>query len=117
IALASKHSVAGLVLETPFTSAADIGASVYWYLPVRLLMKDQFRSDLRIAKVTAPLLIVHGTNDRVVPIEYGERLFALANEPKHFVKFPGGGHVDLDGFGAQAVAQRFIAQTARADRK
>jgi uncharacterized protein len=110
VALATKRASAGLVLESPFTSAADIGASVYWFLPVRLLMKDQFRSDERIAQVTAPVLILHGTNDRVVPMAFGERLFALANEPKQIVRFPGGGHVDLDGFGAQAVTRRFIAQ-------
>ncbi len=116
IALAVKHDVARLVLESPFTSAADIGASVYWFLPVRLLLKDQFRSDERIAKVTAPMLILHGTNDRVVPISYGERLFALANEPKQIVRFPGGGHVDLDGFGAQDVTRPFIAQAVHEDR-
>jgi fermentation-respiration switch protein FrsA (DUF1100 family) len=113
IALATRHKVSRLVLEAPFTSAADIGAAVYWFLPVRLLMKDQFRSDLRIAQVTAPVLILHGTDDAVVPISYGERLFALANEPKRMVRIPGGGHVDLDAFGAQAMAQFFIAEAAR----
>jgi hypothetical protein len=113
IALAAKRKVARLVLESPFTSAADVGASVYWFMPVRLLMKDQFRSDRRIAQVAAPVLILHGTDDAVVPISFGERLFALANEPKRLVRFPGGGHVDLDGFGAQAVARPFIAGEAR----
>jgi fermentation-respiration switch protein FrsA (DUF1100 family) len=118
VALATKRTVAGLVLESPFTSTADIGASVYWFLPVRLLMKDQFRSDERIAKVKAPVLILHGTNDRVVPLALGERLFALANEPKRIVRIPGGGHVDLDGFGAQDVTRPFIAQfSAPAARK
>ncbi len=108
IALATKRSVARLVLESPFTSAADIGASVYWFLPVRLLMKDQFRSDLRISQVRAPVLILHGTNDAVVPLAFGERLFALANEPKRFERIPGGGHVDLDAYGAQDVTRPFI---------
>jgi hypothetical protein len=110
IALASARKVARLVLEAPFTSAADIGASVYWFMPVRLLMKDQFRSDTRIGRVTAPVLILHGTNDRVVPIAFGERLFALANEPKRMVRISGGGHNDLDAFGAQAAARPFIAE-------
>jgi hypothetical protein len=113
IALASARKVARLVLEAPFTSAVDIGASVYWFTPVRLLMKDQFRSDERIGRVTAPVLVLHGNNDRVVPIVFGERLFALANEPKRMVRIPGGGHNDLDAFGAQAVARPFIAETAR----
>ena len=50
----ATHPVGGVVLEAPFTSAADVGALVYWFLPVRRLMKDQFRSDMRIGSVTAP---------------------------------------------------------------
>ena len=111
-ALAAKSKVGRVILESPFTSAADIGASVYWYVPVRLLMKDQFHSDERIRQVTAPVLILHGTDDHVVPIAFGARLFALANEPKRLVRIPGGGHVNLDGFGAQDVTRRFIAEMA-----
>jgi fermentation-respiration switch protein FrsA (DUF1100 family) len=113
IALAAKRKIARLVLEAPFTSAVDVGASFYWFLPVRLLMKDQFRSDERIGKVTAPLLFLHGTDDHIVPIAFGERLFALANEPKEMVRLPGGGHNDLDAYGAQAAARPFIAQAVR----
>ena len=87
VALAAGHMVGRIVLEGSFTSAADVGALAYRFLPVRLLMKDQFRSDLRIAKVTAPLLFLHGERDWVVPITLGERLYALANEPKRFVRF------------------------------
>jgi fermentation-respiration switch protein FrsA (DUF1100 family) len=112
-ALAAKSKVGRVILESPFTSAADVGASVYWYVPVRLLMKDQFHSDERIRRVTVPVLILHGTDDRVVPIEFGERLYALANEPKRLVRIPGGGHVNLDGFGAQDVTRPFIAEAAR----
>ncbi len=113
IALAAQHHVGRIVLEAAFTSAADVGASVYWFLPVRLLMKDQFRSDQRIGRVKAPLLFLHGTHDNVVPLSFGERLFALANEPKRMVRFPGGGHNDLDTYGAQEVARPFIAGAAR----
>jgi len=112
-ALAAKSKVGRVILESPFTSAADVGASVYWYVPVRLLMKDQFHSDERIRLVTVPVLILHGTDDRVVPFEFGERLYALANEPKRLVRIPGGGHVNLDGFGAQDVTRPFIAEAAR----
>ena len=59
-------------------------------------MKDQFRSDERIGKVTAPLLILHGVHDRIVPYAMGERMFELANKPKHIVRFLDGGHEDLD---------------------
>jgi fermentation-respiration switch protein FrsA (DUF1100 family) len=72
------------------------------------LLRDPFRSDLRIAGVKVPLLVLHGARDPTIPIVFGERLFALANEPKQFVRFPDGGHNDLDYLGAAAVAQRFI---------
>jgi len=110
VALAAGHRVGRIVLEAPFTSAADVGARVFWFLPVRLLMKDQFRSDLRIARVTAPLLFLHGARDWVVPIALGERLYALANEPKRFVRFSDGGHEDLDLYGAQNAVRAFLAQ-------
>jgi fermentation-respiration switch protein FrsA (DUF1100 family) len=108
VALASSRKVARLMLEAPLTSAADVGARVYWFLPISLLMKDQFRSDLRIPKVSAPVLIMHGTGDTVVPFALGQRLFALANEPKRFVRVDGGGHSDLDRFGALNAVRAFL---------
>jgi len=109
VALAAERPVGHVVLESPFTSAADVGAERYWFAPVRLLMKDQFRSDLRIGKVTAPVLVLHGDRDHVVPFAFGERLYALITAPKRFVRFPGLGHNDL---GAQAVAaaKAFLAE-------
>ena len=51
---------------------------------------------------------MHGTNDLAISILFGERLFALAHEPKRFVRFAGGGHDNLDSFGAVETARRFI---------
>jgi hypothetical protein len=113
VALAANHAVAKLVLEAPFSSTADVAASLFPFVPVRWLMHDQFRSDQRIAQVTAPLLVLHGERDVVVPIRFGERLFALAHEPKRFVRYPAGGHDDLDAFGAAEEARRFIAEKAQ----
>jgi fermentation-respiration switch protein FrsA (DUF1100 family) len=109
IALATTHEVGGLVLDAPFTSAADVGAAAYPFLPVRWLIKDTFRSDLRIARVKAPILVLHGERDGIVPVEFGERLFALAPGPKRMMRFPQGNHVDLDEHGAAAVVKEFLA--------
>jgi fermentation-respiration switch protein FrsA (DUF1100 family) len=109
IALAAERPVGRMIVEAPFTSAVALGARHYWYLPVSLLMKDQFRSDLRIGKVTAPVMIMHGVHDRVVPYAMGEQLFDLANKPKHFVRFLDGGHEDLDDNGALDAVARFLA--------
>jgi fermentation-respiration switch protein FrsA (DUF1100 family) len=109
VALAAGHDVAAVILDAPFTSAAEVGAAAYPFAPVGWLMKDKFRSDERIASVAAPLLVMHGEQDRIVPIHFGEKLFALAREPKRFVRFPQGGHVDLDDHGAAKVVQAFLA--------
>jgi fermentation-respiration switch protein FrsA (DUF1100 family) len=108
LAIAAEKPVGHVVLEAPFTSAADVGAQHYWFVPVRLFMKDQFRSDLRVGKVTAPVLLVHGENDAVVPVTLGERLYDLIRAPKRFVRIASAGHNDL---GARAVeaAKQFIA--------
>ena len=110
VALAATHRIGGLVLEAPFTSAADVGAAAYWFLPVRLLMKDPFYSDALIGKVNVPLLILHGARDGVVSIALGDRLFSLANEPKRFVRFAEGAHNDLDRHGARDAVRLFLAQ-------
>src|ERR1700676_3211251 len=107
-ALAAEHPVAKLILEAPYTSTVDLAGSLLRMVPVRLLMLDQFRSDQRIKRVNVPLLIMHGSSDPVIPIAFGERLFELAHEPKQFVRFEGGGHDNLDGFGAIETARQFI---------
>lgn len=108
IALAAVQPVGKLILEAPYTSITDLAAAVIPIMPLRWVMRDQFRSDERIARVTAPLLIMHGARDATIPISFGERLFALAHEPKQFVRFPDGGHNDLDDHGAIETARRFI---------
>jgi fermentation-respiration switch protein FrsA (DUF1100 family) len=108
VALAAEQPIGKLILEAPYTSTADVAASLFWFLPVRQVMRDQFRSDQRIARVNVPLLIMHGSNDPAIPIVFGERLFALAREPKQFVRFPGGGHENLGNFGAIETARQFI---------
>ena len=109
VALAAEKPVGHLVLEAPFTSAVDVGALRYWFVPVRMLMKDQFRSDLRIGKVTAPVLVIHGDNDAVVPVSLGERLYELIQAPKRFVRIAHAGHDDL-GERSVAAAKQFIAE-------
>jgi len=109
LALAAEKPVGYVVLEAPFTSAVDVAARYLWFLPVRLFMRDQFRSELYVGKVVAPVLVVHGEDDAIVPLALGERLYGLIRAPKRFVRVAGAGHNDL---GAQAVAaaKQFIAE-------
>jgi len=108
VALAAEQPVGRLILQAPYTSIADVAAAAFPIFPVRLVIKDPFHSDERIARVRAPLLVMHGARDATIPIAFGEHLFALANEPKQFVRFEAGGHNDLDNSGAIETAQRFI---------
>jgi fermentation-respiration switch protein FrsA (DUF1100 family) len=114
VAVAAEREIGAVILDAPFTSLADVGAAAYPFAPVRWLIKDPFHSDERIARLTAPLLVLHGERDRIVPIALGEKLFSLAREPKRFVRFPLGGHVDLDDNGAQKAVRTFL--NALADR-
>ncbi len=108
VALAAEQPVGKLILEAPYTSIVDIAGPLLRIAPVRWLIRDQFRSDQRIGRVSAPLLIMHGARDATIPIGFGERLFALAHEPKQFVRFPGGDHNNLDDYGAIERARDFI---------
>jgi uncharacterized protein len=108
VALAAEQPVGKLILEAPYTSIVDVAASAYWFAPVRLLMRDQFHADRHIARIRVPLLVMHGALDPTIPVAFGERLFALANEPKRFVRLARGGHNDLDNFGAIEIARNFI---------
>jgi uncharacterized protein len=108
VAIAAERPIGKLILEAPYTSTADVAASYLPIVPVWTLMKDQFHSDERIGRVAAPLLVLHGERDWTIAIRFGERLFALAREPKRMVRFPRAGHKDLDAHGAIEAALRFI---------
>jgi fermentation-respiration switch protein FrsA (DUF1100 family) len=92
VQLAAKREVGAVALEAPYTSTVEVAAKIYWWLPVHALMKDQFKSIDFIAAVVAPLLIVHGEDDGLIPVEFGKRLFDAANQPKELDVVPGFGH-------------------------
>jgi uncharacterized protein len=110
VAIAAEREVAGIILDAPYTSAVEVGAAAYPFAPIRWLIKDKFRSDERIVRVHAPLLVLHGERDMIVPIRFGEKLFNLAHQPKRMVRFPLGGHVNLDDYGAASVIKEFLAE-------
>ena len=106
--MAASHKVRAIVLEAPYSSTVDVAAERYWMFPARMMMLDQFHSDEWIKNVHIPLLVLHGEDDWTIPFRYGQRLFALANEPKTFMPFPGAGHMLLLGEGVAATARRWI---------
>src|SRR4029079_11290729 len=108
VALAAEQPVARCILEAPYLSITDVAASIYWFAPVRLLLKDSFRSDERIAKVSVPVLVVHGERDTIVRITFGERLYATIPGPKQFIRLPEAGHNDHDAFGLPDKVKPFL---------
>lgn len=84
-----------LILASAFTSATDLGAQVYWFLPVRLISRFRYDNLANLGSVRAPVLIVHSRDDDVVPFAHGQKLFATAGEPKEFLELRGGHN---DGF-------------------
>lgn len=108
VQLAAERPVRALALEAPFASAANVAAAAYWWLPVRLLMKDKFESLAVIDKVKAPLLVIHGDVDGVVPLSEGRALFTRANEPKEMVVVPGGSHGSIFSPDSWTLEMRFF---------
>lgn len=88
--LATQVNPRGLILESTFTSLPDLGADHYWFLPVRWLSRYQYDTRARLSAVSAPVLIVHSRDDRIVSFHHAQNLFATANPPKHFLELRGG---------------------------
>jgi fermentation-respiration switch protein FrsA (DUF1100 family) len=111
-AMAVEYGAAALVLEMPYSSVADVAQDRYWYLPVRWLVKDQFDSVSRIGGLRAPVLIVHGEDDPVIPAWTARKLLDAAPEPKegHFID--NGTHGNLYRLGAGQLVLEFLERHA-----
>ncbi len=88
--LALRVQAAGLIIEGAFTSVPDIGAEIYPWYPVRWLSSQRFDNLDKIGRVAVPKLILHASDDRIVPYAHGQRLFAAARAPKEWVELKGG---------------------------
>lgn len=116
--LAARQAALGaLVLASGFTSVPDLGAELYWYLPVRRLARIHYPTVDRLPQVRAPVLIAHSPQDELVPFAHAQRLYAAAPEPKTLLVLAGGHN---DGFlhsrpeWGQALG-RFLAEALPAD--
>ncbi len=111
VELATKNPVGGLVLEAPFTSARAVAAFrvpvIGWTLPLG------YDSIGKIPALRAPLLVMHGDQDRIIDPAQGRELYAAAAEPKEFLMVPGAGHQDLPmvaGVAYTAALQRLYSR-------
>lgn len=94
IDLATKTSLNALIVESSFTCVADMARQVMPFLPIGPLLSSRYDSIGKIPRVTAPLLVIHGTRDGLIPFDQGRRLFDAASEPKRFHPVEGGDHND-----------------------
>jgi uncharacterized protein len=96
-----RPDASGLVLEATFTSIRDMVEHTAWrFVPVGLILTQEFDTLSKVTRLRLPTLIVHGTSDRVVPYEMGERLYAAAAGPKRFIRVEGGSHHNLSSVAA-----------------
>lgn len=96
VQMATEHKVAGVVLEAPYTSVVNRAAEIYFYIPVRLLIKDHYDSIHKLPRVLAPVLIFHGELDATIPIAHGRAMYAAVQSPKKAYFFANVGHTDFD---------------------
>jgi hypothetical protein len=88
--LALHVQAAGLIIEGAFTSVPDLGAEIYPWVPVRLISRQRFENIEKIGRVAMPKLIMHASDDQIVPYVHGQRLFEAASAPKEWVELKGG---------------------------
>ena len=93
VEIAQNKKYAGVILESPFTSMVNMGKKYYPIFPVSLLLKDKFESYKKISKISAPIFIIHGKVDKIVPYEMGKKMYELANQPKFFYSQEYGDHM------------------------
>jgi fermentation-respiration switch protein FrsA (DUF1100 family) len=107
--MANKYQgVAGLILDGGYTSLVDIAKNDYFFVPVKLLMIDRYPSIDRIGNVKAPILIMHGEKDSIIPVRFSRALYAQATSPKTLKIYPEGAHADLYNHGAFDAVFAFL---------
>lgn len=88
--LAARHKMGGVLLEAPFLSASRAARKIFWFLPgTSLLVYSQFDTQARLKKINAPILIVHCTQDPVIPFHFGQEVYDAARPPKTFLSING----------------------------
>ncbi len=93
--LAAREQPGAVIIESAFTSARDLGAELYPWLPIRWILKFEYDTRAAVRDIHSPLLVVHSTEDQIVPFHHGQALFEAANHPKAFLEIRGGHN---DGF-------------------
>lgn len=106
IGLAEETPPAALVLRSPFASLAAIASVHYRWVPASLLLRDRFANEERVEALDVPVMVIAGSEDRIVPIDQSQTVFEAATEPKRMLIIEGARHNDLELLsGAEMVAE------------
>ena len=110
--LATETPPGAVILDSAFTSIPDMAQPLIPIYPMRLLWRNRMDNAAKIARIASPMLILHSPTDEVVPYANGERLYALASEPKVFLALKGGHNdpVFLRGEDYLPTLERFLAE-------
>lgn len=92
--LALRREVGAVILQSTFSSIADVGAELFPFLPVRLINKIKYDTISKLPRIHAPVMIIHSRSDRMIRFRHAERNYAAANDPKMLWEIDGG-HVDV----------------------
>jgi fermentation-respiration switch protein FrsA (DUF1100 family) len=108
VRLATERPVGAVVLDSPYVSIAAVAQARFWFLPVALLIKNPFTLRARITGIHAPLLVMQGALDHVVPPAQGVAVYEAALPPKAFWSGPGTYHYNVLESGGAAVLRDFV---------
>lgn len=108
VQLAGKRPVAGIILDAPYTSIVDVAELFYPYLPARQMMRDRYETLKHLKHVEAPMLVVHGEQDSIIPVEMGRKVAEQAHGEAEIVTFPDAGHSDHYNHGSFEVINSWI---------
>jgi len=93
--VALRKAPAGLIIESSFTSVAELGKKFYPWAPVDLIARYKYATIDKVGAITCPKLIIHSRGDELIPFDQGRKLYEKASPPKEFLEIRGGHN---DGF-------------------
>ncbi|MBC7800464.1 MAG: alpha/beta hydrolase [Gemmatimonadaceae bacterium] len=116
VKIAAEQPVAAVILESPYTSLRDIAGGRMWWAPVGLLMRDPIDALAAMPAVSAPILVLRGARDDIVPPAMGQAMYDAARHPKQLWTAPSGGHADLMAHGLAERVVDFLGEQGLAAR-
>jgi uncharacterized protein len=107
--LAAQVPAAGLILDSPYTSIRDLAQDQFPWLPVDLMLWDRYETSRFIASIKAPVLVLHGEADTLIPVSMARAIHAAITSPSMLRTYPGAGHLDHFRMGSFDEVERWIA--------